>query len=315
MMKFYAILMLLTCLLGGVDALAQREDKITFNEGVDSYRDGNYSEALSRFESAYERNSSNTRALYNAGNAAYLNGDFEKANQLYGDYAKVATSPAEIAKAYFNQGNTFLQQADAMGMDPSKLQDAQKLYKNAANSFKNSLKNNPGDQEAKYNLTYALNKIQQNQEQQDQNQDKSQDKEDGQKPEEKDPNQDQNEDNQDGNNDPNDNEESQEDQQENGDQGDQQEDQEGNQGENQEDQEGEEGNEGDNGDQEDGEEEENQGQGEQGDQEQQEQEAQFSRAQAEQDLDAINEEEGKILKKVYGSRGNKKGKVTSGKDW
>lgn len=275
----------------GTTAFSQREDKITFNEGVEAYRDGNYTDALTRFESAYERNNKNARALYNAGNAAYLNGDFEKANQYYSDYAKVANSPKEIAKAYYNQGNTYLQQADAI-IDPSKMSDAQKLYKQAAASFKNSLKNNPSDPEAKYNLTYALSKIQQNQDQQNQDQE----------------NQDQNQDNQDKNNDQNNSDQNQENQDQNKDGENDQQDQQ-DKGDQEKDENGK-------GDEEDQQENEDQnGKGQQGEEEQQEQQANISKAQAEQDLDAINEDEEKILKRVYGSKGDKKVKISSGKDW
>lgn len=306
---------------------AQREDKITFNEGVDSYKDGKYSDAQRSFEAAYEKNKNNTRALYNAGNAAYLNGDFDQAYQYFSDYSKVASSSNEKAKAYYNQGNTLLQQADALNADPKKKKDAQELYKQAVTSYKNALKNNPDDQDAKYNLTYALDKIQKNQngdKNQDQEKEKNEDQNDGQggdgdndQNENSEKDQDQNNENQDQENENQD--------QKNGDQGendknqdqksDSEDDKQGDKGDEKEEQ-------GDTGDQEKNEgengEEENQdsnGQG-QGKEEQNEQQAQVSRAQAVQDLDAINEEEEGILKKVYGSRnGDKKGSVSSGKDW
>ncbi|CAG5084910.1 tetratricopeptide repeat protein [Parvicella tangerina] len=291
--------------------ISQREDKITFNEGVSSYRDGDYADAQSRFEEAYQRNNKNTRALYNAGNAAYLNGKFEEANQYYTDYAKAAKSPEEIAKAYFNQGNTYLQQADALAADPSKGQDAQKLYKKAVGSYKNALKNNPSDKDAKYNLTYALNKIQQEQNQQNQDQQNDQQDQEQNQDENQDQQNDQNQQNGDGEGDNNQDQQSDQNQDEQNDQN-----QEGNQDDQEQDgdQKEKENNEGDQGDQEE-DENQNSGNQEQGDNKE-EQQAQISRAQAEQDLDAINEEEENILKRVYGSRGGEKSEeVSSGKDW
>lgn len=273
---------ILICLLFvSSSAYTQREDKVTFNEGVEAYRDGDYEDAQSRFEAAYQRNNKNTQALYNAGNAAYLNGNFEQANTYYSDYAKEAKDPKDVAKAYYNQGNTYLQQADAMSLDPSKMSDAQNLYKKALSSFKNSLKNDPSDADAKYNLTYALSKIQQNQSQNQQDQQKQDQDQQEKDQQEKEQNQDENQNEQEGN-------------QDKGDDGEPQEEQ---------------------GDQKDNNEQNENAQGQSKEEEQKEQTGQMTKAQIEQDLDAVNEEEENILKEVFGQKGEKKGTVKSGKDW
>ncbi|MCB9189339.1 MAG: tetratricopeptide repeat protein [Flavobacteriales bacterium] len=292
-------------ILSAFSFLAQREDKITFNDGVAAYRDGEYKTALEQFEEAYAKNNKNARALYNAGNAAYLNGDFERAGEYYSNYAELVTSPGEKSRAYFNQGNTFLQQADVMNEDPKKLEDAQELYKKAVSSYKNSLKNNPKDPDAKYNLTYALDKIKKNEQQQQQQQeDQQQDQDQNQDNQDQEKNEDQNSDNQDQNgqnqNSDNENDQNQDQNDTNGDQDKDKEDQADQEEQNKD------------GDPKD---EEKDGQGNPGDKSEEEKQAQISRAQAEQDLDAINEDEENILKKVYGSRSDKNSKVSSGKDW
>lgn len=290
MKRVVYIAYLLICLLfAGSNAYAQREDKVSFNEGVEAYRGGDYEDAQSQFEAAYQRNNKNTQALYNAGNAAYLKGDFEQANTYYSDYAKAAKDPKDIAKAYYNQGNTYLQQADAMSLNPSKMSEAQDLYKKALSSFKNSLKNDPSDADAKYNLTYALSKIQQNQSQNQQDQQKQ-----NQDQEQKEKDQQEKEQNEEENQDHNENQDNQEGNQDKGDDGDPQEEQ---------------------GDQKDDNEQNENGEGQSKEEEEKEQNGQMTRAQIEQDLDAVNEEEENILKEVFSQKGDKKGTVKSGKDW
>ncbi|MCB9197111.1 MAG: tetratricopeptide repeat protein [Flavobacteriales bacterium] len=283
--------------------LAQREDKVKFNDGVDAYRNGNYETAQTEFVQAYQSNNTNTRALFNAGNAAYLRGQFDEAAQFFEDYSKQTTNKAELAKAFYNQGNVYLKKAEQAEQDPEKAKDAQGLYKKAISSYKESLKNDPTDQDTKYNLTYALSKLQQNQNQnggggQDENQDQNQDQN-------QDNNQDQNQNDQDQNGEGNqDQEKDPKDQNGNNGQGDQ------NEEKDQKDQEGQ-GNKGEQND----DQKEDQANQSNSSQQGQEKEGQMSKAQAAKDLDALNEDEGKVLQKVYGQRSDKKVAPKSGKDW
>lgn len=304
---YISILLLLSTIWG----YTQTREKIDLNDGVTNYERGKYQDAQTSFEKAYAENPNYARALYNAGNSAYLAGNFDTAMIYYNDYADKIKSKKEIAKAHFNIGNANLQKAAKAESSQETAKNAQAFYKEAINAYKQSLKNNPSDIEAKYNLTYALDKLQKNQEQQDQEGD-------------------QNKENQD--------EGDKGDQGDKGDKGDQQNNEDGEQGdkgedENQNDEKGdkEEGDqngkeesdeEGDkeddpNGKPEDGEEEEGQGnQGNEGDKEdEQPVDGQISKAQAIKDLDAINADEGKILQKVYQKKGDKKSNNNSDKDW
>ncbi len=269
---------------------SQTEEKIRLNEGVDLYKEGDFTAAQERFEKAYENNPSYTRALYNAGNAAYFQGNFDNAKVFYNDYAKATQNPNEIAKAHFNIGNANMQIAKKTEQNPEKAKDAQAYYKEAINSYKQSLKYNPNDQETKYNLTYALKKLKQNQQNQDQNKNQDENKEE---------NQDENQDKQD-EKDQNDNSDGENDSEKN-------DDKEGDKNDNQKNNESE----GDN-----KEEKENDSKnGNQDPKDEKEQEGQISKAQAIKDLDAINNDENKTLQKVYQKNSDKKGKANSDKDW
>ncbi len=291
----------------------QAKEKIELNDGVAQYERGKYKDAQTKFEKAYAENPNYARALYNAGNSAYLSGNFDTAMIYYNDYAQKVDNKNEIAKAHFNIGNANLQKAKNAEANPETMSTAQSYYKEAINSYKQSLKNNPNDIEAKYNLTYALDKLKKNQEQQQQDKNNQSDKSDQEK-EKQDKGEKGDKGEQGENGDPKENDDQQGDKgdkqegDENGNQeseekGDQEKDPNGNPDEQDQEKEG---------DEKDGKGQDNK-EGKQNDE--QPVEGQISKAQAIKDLDAINDDEGKILQKVYQKKGDKKGKTSSGKDW
>ena len=287
-----------------VFSLGQSKEKIELNEGLGFYKSGSYQSARKKFDQAYAENPRYTKALYNAGNAAYLNGNFDTAITYYSDYVTKINSENDIAKAHFNIGNAHLQKAQIAESDKERQKEAQAFYKEAIKSYKSSLKYRPNDPETKYNLTYALNKLQKNQQQEQQNKDKN--KDDQNKDENKD---DQNKsENQEG---------------DKGDKGDPNEDnkdpkKEDDKGDNSEDKkddkkEGE----GDKSEEKEDNNDKNNPQNSKPGEPKNEEpvEGKISRAQAIKDLDAINNEEGKVLQKVYQKKGDKKEKKNSDKDW
>ena len=133
-------------------SMAQTNEKLNLNKGVDAYNKGDYGTAQEKFEKAYEENSVYNVALYNAANSAYRNGDFEKATEYYEQYAGTLENRNDKAKAYHNLGNVFLKQ--------------EKL-KESIDAYKNALRNNPSDEDTRYNLSYALSKLKQQEQKQD----------------------------------------------------------------------------------------------------------------------------------------------------
>jgi Ca-activated chloride channel family protein len=267
----------------------QTKDKILFNEGVENYRKGQYQTAQQNFEAVAQQNPQNTRALYNAGNASFLNGDFEKAKTYFGNYVQAASAPSDKARGFYNMGNVHLQEAMAAEGNPQTSGQAQSQYKNAINAYKQSLKYNPSDADAKYNLTYAMNKLQQNQK--NENKDQQENKE-NQENKDQQQNQDNKQDQENKNN-----------QNNQGKQDEKKDDQKGNQNK-PDDQKGE-----------NKDKEQNGSDGDKKDPKQQEKDAQAAKAQAIKDLDAINNDEKKILQKVSGSKASKSTESTLEKDW
>ncbi len=316
-MKKLVIIIITLCF--GLLAQAQTAEKIAFNRGVYAYQKGEYAKATESFKKAYDLNSDYLKALYNAGNSAYLNGDFEDAKQLFSDYTRFADSRIDKAKAHYNIGNIALQNGKSIEkelMQVSKDQTvsydekmklfdtSQDEYKAAIKSYKESLRNNSSDEDVKYNLTYALKHLkyleqQQEQEQKEGDSDKKDQQEENQEKEDK------------GN---------QSDEQKDGDQSDDGNPKDGDKKDG--DQKGKDDSEKDGDpskkegdkDKEGKDNDSDPKEGKNGEEEK-EIEGQISKAQARKELDAMNNDEQKVLMKVFKSKEDKKKQTNSKKDW
>ena len=244
--------------------MAQLNEKLELNEGVKSYEQGDYKTAEQHFLNSFNENPEYSTAIYNAGNAAYLDGNFESAREYYDQYINTIENKNEKAEALHNIGNTYLKNF-------KEKKDGKSLAE-SINFYKESLRNNPSDEDTRYNLAYALNQLQQ-QQQQEKNNDQQQnnDNKDQQKndQEKKD---DQQKDKQDEKGDQKKNEQEKKDYQQN------------NKPQNNSKQE-------------------------------EEKKGEMSQKQIEKNLDAINNDEQKILRKVNLKKGDSKKKTKQTKDW
>ena len=157
--------------------MAQLNEKLELNEGVKSYEQGDYKTAEQHFLNSFNENPEYSTAIYNAGNAAYLDGNFESAREYYDQYINTIENKNEKAEALHNIGNTYLKNF-------KEKKDGKSLAE-SINFYKESLRNNPSDEDTRYNLAYALNQLQQQQEknndQQQNNDNKDQQKNDQEK--------------------------------------------------------------------------------------------------------------------------------------
>ena len=145
--------------------MAQLNEKLELNEGVKSYEQGDYKTAEQHFLNSFNENPEYSTAIYNAGNAAYLDGNFESAREYYDQYINTIENKNEKAEALHNIGNTYLKNF-------KEKKDGKSLAE-SINFYKESLRNNPSDEDTRYNLAYALNQLQQ-QQQQEKNNDQQQ---------------------------------------------------------------------------------------------------------------------------------------------
>ena len=118
------------------------------NDGVDKYKEKNYSDAEVAFKKGIEKDSTSFKPHFNLGDALYKQNRLDEAIKLFKKSSEMTDDDVLKAKAYHNLGNTYLKQ---------------QKYKESIEAYKNSLKKNPKDLETKYNLSYALNQLQQQQ--------------------------------------------------------------------------------------------------------------------------------------------------------
>lgn len=244
--------------------MAQLNEKLELNEGVKSYEQGDYKTAEQHFLNSFNENPEYSTAIYNAGNAAYLDGNFESAREYYDQYINTIENKNEKAEALHNIGNTYLKNF-------KEKKDGKSLAE-SINFYKESLRNNPSDEDTRYNLAYALNQLQQ-QQQQEKNNDQQQN---------------------------NDNKDQQKNDQEKKD--DQQKDKQDEKGDQKKNEQGNKDDQQNNNPQNNSKQEE-------------EKKGEMSQKQIEKNLDAINNDEQKILRKVNLKKGDSKKKTKQTKDW
>jgi Ca-activated chloride channel family protein len=282
------ILIMFLLFVGGflfTPIVAQSVDKIVFNDAVSSYRKGDYKNAQEKFENVVAQNPQNNRALFNAGNAAFLNGDFEKAKNYFTTYSQNSTTPIDKSRGFYNLGNVYLQEGLKAEANPQTSSSAESNFKNAVSAYKESLKYNPSDGDAKYNLTYAMNKLKQLQQQKQEQNKENQENKENQKDQQQ--NDSQNKDQQN------------KDQQDNKDQNKDQQDDKNKEANN---------------DKEKQEEPSKNEDNKEGNQEQNK-EASPTKEKAEKELDALNNEERKVLQRVAGTKSSKSSSSSNTKDW
>lgn len=151
-------------------------DRQHIRYGNKQYRSEKYAESEVEYRKALDRNSGNTQAIYNLGNALMAQGKDSAAIVQFEAVAKQETNPFRKSKAYHNIGYICQQK---------------KLYGDAIEAYKESLRLNPNDNETRYNLALCKRQKQKQdqqnkQNQQNQNQDKKNDKDNENKKSDKD---------------------------------------------------------------------------------------------------------------------------------
>ena len=148
--------------------LSQTDAKIKFNKGIEAYEKGNYQDAQKLFEEAYQVDNEYSKAIYNAGNAAYLNGDHENAENYYKQYVESQKNDQLKAEAYHNLGNLFYKKFmndkrkstnNIINQQNNDQKENIEDLKKSIEYYKNALRANPKDEETRYNLSSALKHI------------------------------------------------------------------------------------------------------------------------------------------------------------
>lgn len=169
----------ISALLFLADVSAQKEMRMHLRRGDKLYADSAYDKAQTEYLKALEKDTENSKTLYNLGNTYLYQ---EKGNDAMAQYelaAKSETDKGKLAHIHHNMGV---------------ICQASKQYTQAVEYYKQSLRENPNDHETRYNLAVAMRMLQDQQNQQQQNQEQEQEQE--QEQQEQQQNQEQNQDQQ-----------------------------------------------------------------------------------------------------------------------
>ncbi len=109
-------------------------------EGNRLFEDERYAEAEEKYRASLQLEESNTHALFNLGNALYMQGRFEEAQAVFEDISHEAEDNDKVADALHNLGNAYLGQA--------RIPESIEAYKDA-------LRLSPYQEDTRYNLAYA----------------------------------------------------------------------------------------------------------------------------------------------------------------
>ena len=152
------------------------ESKMELNEGNQAYKNGDFNKSSSNYEKSLSKDEKNLAAFYNSGNASYMSGDFESARESFNSFISKTNNIDDKSKAHYNIGNSFLteyaKEAKEKGQAPSS-----DILKNAIKEYQQSLRFNPNDKDARYNLSYAMKLLQDQQKQEQENKDQNKDQE------------------------------------------------------------------------------------------------------------------------------------------
>lgn len=136
-MKHIAILLFLA--LGFTPTLRSQSAHKQLQQGDQLYDKKEYGKA----EAAYKKAAAGYAASYNAGNAAFQQGKYEDAAELFKIAGNAGADAAAKADAWFNMGNAYLQAGK---------------YDEAIKAYESSLRKQPNRADAKKNLQIAKKK-------------------------------------------------------------------------------------------------------------------------------------------------------------
>jgi len=141
-MKYLIFILLI--FIAGI-ANTQELNKIIL-QGNEAYQKADYKTATGAYEKALQMEPNNIPGKYNLANALYKQNQFENAAANYLSIIKNTSDHSILSKAWYNLGNSFIQQ--------KKIQDA-------INAYRQSLLLDPADNDTRENLQKAINEKQQ----------------------------------------------------------------------------------------------------------------------------------------------------------
>ena len=126
------------------------------------YQTGYYTNALREYQRLAQLDTNDLRLVFNAGAAAYRATNYDAAARLF-QTATVAPEVKLQQQAYYNLGNTQykigMQMAAKLMEKPATLDDIQKTWEAATNSYSRAAGLDPNDHDAAYNLAFVTQNL------------------------------------------------------------------------------------------------------------------------------------------------------------
>ena len=169
--KFFYFSVILTIKIG-----FSQNEKITnyIYEGNKNSQTEAFVEAEKSYRKALSLSPEKPEALYNLGNAHFLDKQYDEASQRFFQTQKFATTKEAKHLAFHNMVNFYMQK---------------KEYKKAVEAYKNGLRNNPSDDETRYNYALAKKLLENEKPPEEQEEENKKDQKDQKDQKEKDKNQ------------------------------------------------------------------------------------------------------------------------------
>ncbi|MFW5877035.1 MAG: tetratricopeptide repeat protein, partial [Myxococcota bacterium] len=143
-------------------------------EGNARMAEGEPEAALEAYDEAARELPSEPGVHLNRGIALLANGQLDRARDALSMATEPPASDAVRADAYYDLGLAFFRQGDAAAQQEEH-EEAQRLFREAADAFKRSLRAKPGNRDAGWNLELALRRIEEQKEKEQDQQDQQDD--------------------------------------------------------------------------------------------------------------------------------------------
>ncbi len=137
------------------------------SDALKKYQRGEFGRARAEFERLARKSPQDARLSFNAGAAAFQDGDYETAMKHFSQ-TLTARDLTLQERSYYNLGNTHFR----LGEDSTEPKEKQQQWEQAIQNYESALKLQPGDEDAKFNLEVVKKKLEELKQQQQQQQNK-----------------------------------------------------------------------------------------------------------------------------------------------